>query len=125
MILVLGGYAQGKLQYIKNNYDIEESKIYDAQMPENSNACPIVINNLNEWARDMYNKNIDATERLEVVLTLNPNCIIISDEIGNGIVPIDPVQRGFREWMGRLQIELASRADEVVRITCGIGQKIK
>ena len=55
----------------------------------------------------------------------SPDTILISDEIGNGIVPMDPHEREYREQSGRVLIELAGRADEVVRVVCGIGQKIK
>ena len=51
--------------------------------------------------------------------------MIISDEIGNGIVPVDAFERDYRERTGRMLITLASQADEVVRVICGIGQKIK
>ena len=53
------------------------------------------------------------------------NLIIISDEIGNGIVPIDSFERDYRERTGRLLIELAKDADKVTRVFCGIGQVIK
>ena len=52
-------------------------------------------------------------------------CVIISDEIGNGIVPVDPFEREYRERAGKILITIAERADEVERVICGIGQKIK
>ena len=55
----------------------------------------------------------------------NPDCIIICDEIGNGIVPMDPFERVYRERTGRILISLAENAEEVERIICGIPQKIK
>ena len=63
----------------------------------------------------------------EVMLYIdkNPDCILICDEIGNGIVPIDRFEREYREQVGRILIEVAKRADRVERITCGIGQRIK
>ena len=53
------------------------------------------------------------------------DCIVISDEVGNGIVPLDPGEREYREGVGRLLTELAARAEEVERVICGIGQKLK
>ncbi len=55
----------------------------------------------------------------------NDNCIIISDEIGNGIVPVEAFEREYRERTGRILIQLAQKAEEVERVICGIGQKIK
>ena len=54
-----------------------------------------------------------------------PNCVIISDEVGNGIVPIEAFEREYRERTGRILVELAKKAEEVERVICGIGQKIK
>ena len=54
-----------------------------------------------------------------------PNCVIISDEIGNGIVPVDAFERTYRERTGRILVQLAGQAEEVERVICGVGQKIK
>ena len=51
--------------------------------------------------------------------------IIISTEIGYGIVPMDALERKWREKTGRIFCMLAKRADKVTRITCGIGTVIK
>ena len=59
------------------------------------------------------------------LLLEHPDCIIISDEIGNGIVPMEHEEREYRELTGRLLCELANKADRVERIVCGIGERIK
>lgn len=64
-------------------------------------------------------------EEIIAFLSKNPESIIISDEVGNGIVPIDFLEREYRERTGRILVKLANQADEVVRVICGIGQKIK
>ena len=51
--------------------------------------------------------------------------ICITDEVGKGLVPADRGERLFREKVGRIQISLAEKADEVIHVTCGIGRKIK
>lgn len=50
---------------------------------------------------------------------------VICDEVGCGVVPIDPADRAWREAVGRLCCLLAERADVVVRVCCGIPQAIK
>ena len=55
----------------------------------------------------------------------NPECILICDEVGNGIVPMDPFERRYREEVGRILIKVAQRASRVERVTCGLGQRIK
>ena len=49
----------------------------------------------------------------------------MTDEIGYGIVPMDLFQREYREKTGRICTELAERSEEVYRIICGIGMRIK
>ena len=38
---------------------------------------------------------------------------------------MDTFEREYREQTGRILIELAKEAEEVIRVICGIGQKIK
>ena len=70
-------------------------------------------------------QNRNPKEEILTFIAQNRDCMIISDEIGNGIVPIDAFERAYRETTGRILIELADRADEVVRVICGIQQRIK
>lgn len=51
--------------------------------------------------------------------------LVISNEIGSGIVPIDKKDRLWREQTGRMLTKIASQADEVYRVFSGIPQKIK
>jgi adenosyl cobinamide kinase/adenosyl cobinamide phosphate guanylyltransferase len=127
MKLIIGGYAQGKLTYVINKYNIEKNKIWDGELPKDTEELngTIVINNLNNWIKSQIKNNSNPEEKITNFINNHPDCIIISDEIGNGIVPIDKFEREYRERTGRIQIELARKATEVERVICGIGQKIK
>jgi len=59
------------------------------------------------------------------LLEQNPGVVIISDEIGLGIVPVDAFERRWREETGRALCILASGAERVTRVYCGIPQVIK
>ena len=50
--------------------------------------------------------------------------VIISDEVGCGVIPLDKFDREWRECVGRELCGLAADADEVWRVNCGIGQRI-
>lgn len=50
---------------------------------------------------------------------------VTCDEVGCGVVPIDPVDEAYREAVGRLCCALAAGADAVVRVTAGIPHFIK
>lgn len=51
--------------------------------------------------------------------------VIICNEIGGGIVPMDAKERQWREETGRLCCLIAQQAELVVRIQCGLPQVLK
>ncbi len=51
--------------------------------------------------------------------------IIVSNELGQGIVPIDPETRLFRDQAGWLNQDLAKAADIVISVTCGLPMILK
>ena len=52
-------------------------------------------------------------------------CIIVSNEVGLGIVPDNPLARKFRDFAGMLNQKMAFFADEVYFTAAGIPMKIK
>lgn len=55
----------------------------------------------------------------------NRDTVLISDEIGCGIIPLTPEERKWREYNGRVNCLIAAEADQVIRIIAGIPQRIK
>ena len=55
----------------------------------------------------------------------NPSAIVTCDEVGCGVVPVEPAQRARREAVGRLCCRLAERAERVERIFCGLPMVLK
>ncbi|MFH1507551.1 MAG: bifunctional adenosylcobinamide kinase/adenosylcobinamide-phosphate guanylyltransferase [Candidatus Omnitrophota bacterium] len=51
--------------------------------------------------------------------------IIVSNEVGEGIVPGDPMSRRFRDLVGLANQIIAAKADEVIVMQAGIPVKIK
>ena len=123
MILIIGGAYQGKTEYAKEMYGVNPERIYDAEIPKKTEGL-FIIDHLHEYIKKQMKEGKDPeTELLE--LKDLPGCILISNEIGNGIVPMDPFEREYRERTGRILIKLAKEAKEVIRVSCGIGQKLK
>ncbi|MGN0246187.1 MAG: bifunctional adenosylcobinamide kinase/adenosylcobinamide-phosphate guanylyltransferase [Lachnospiraceae bacterium] len=127
MKLVIGGCAQGKLDYVLQKYDMDASKIWDGEIPKNigEQKEPMVINHLHNWIKSRIAQGGCPEEEIRTFVEHYPDCVIISDEVGNGIVPIEAFEREYRERTGRILVELAKKAEEVERVICGIGQKIK
>ena len=61
----------------------------------------------------------------EKLVNERDDIIIITDQVGCGIVPLDRREREWREMHGRIMCRLASNAKHVERIICGMGQVIK
>lgn len=61
----------------------------------------------------------------ESIYNANPDRILVTDEIGYGIVPIDAFEREYREETGRICCLLAEKSEEVWRVCCGLGQRLK
>jgi adenosylcobinamide kinase / adenosylcobinamide-phosphate guanylyltransferase len=51
--------------------------------------------------------------------------VLVSNEVGSGIVPENPLARRFRDLQGRLNQRLAARADRVVLLVAGIPLAVK
>ena len=51
--------------------------------------------------------------------------VVICQEVGSGVIPLEKEARQMREYTGRLCTVLAEQADRVVRLFCGIPTIIK
>lgn len=110
MVFIIGGACQGKTAYAKRMYP----------------GRP-VISNLHLQIYDWMKQGRDTRQELERVLkqTREENSVILSDEIGYGIVPVDAFERKYREETGRLCCIVAAEAETVIRVVAGLGTSIK
>ena len=132
MKLVIGGYSQGKLNYVLSGSTVMDFCIVDGELPNaeqlqesKDNGKTVIVNHFHEWVRASIRQGKNTEQEILEFISNASGCIVISDEIGNGIVPIDSFEREYRERTGRILVKLAEQADEVVRVICGIGQRIK
>lgn len=127
MKLVIGGRAQGKLAYARKRYRLSEEAVWDGCLPDGSKTGgqTVVVNHVHLWVKKRILEQGNPEEEILAFLESCPDCVIIGDEIGNGIIPTDAGEREYRERTGRIFIRLAEQAEEVTRVICGIGQKIK
>jgi adenosylcobinamide kinase/adenosylcobinamide-phosphate guanylyltransferase len=72
-------------------------------------------------------RDIDAeTQRLETALDARQApTVLVSNEVGSGIVPENAEARRFRDLQGRLNQRIAARADRVVLLVAGLPLVIK
>ncbi len=114
MILVVGGKGSGKREFVLKRLGCREEQIADAVLDDRP-----VVDHLETMVRGCLSK---AEELLE---PLSHKQVVICDEVGCGVVPLDREENQWREQVGRLCVELAKRACCVVRIQCGIPVVLK
>lgn len=122
MRLILGGAHQGKLTYVLHTYGYQREQVTETFAGAKTAA---VFYHLERALRRALEQGQDYQQALKEVLRENPTIIFICDEVGCGVVPIDPTERKWREVVGRTCCELAQQAETVERIFCGLPMKLK
>ncbi len=76
---------------------------------------------------DILEKAVDAEikELLDCIDRCEAHFIIVSNEVGLGIIPGDYITRLYRDLLGRANQTLALHADEVILMVAGIPMTIK
>jgi len=120
--MITGGAFQGKTDYAKKRFSLSDGDIADGGSCELSalkkakyvKHYELAVKRLSESGEDP----LKFTRETEFE-------VVIINEIGNGIIPLEKSERVWREMTGRAGCILASRAEEVVRVCCGIPEVIK
>lgn len=128
MILITGGSFQGKKAYAMDLFKIMEKELVDGA------TCPLdalyeakAVAHFHEYLKRLLeqDKAPEPSAFVEKLTEENPEVILISNELGYGVVPIERFDRIYREYTGRVCCEIAKRAVQVHRVVCGIGTVIK
>lgn len=89
----------------------------------------VLVDCLTLWVTNlmMENRDVDAeSERLADGLSGFPGAIVlVSNEVGLGIVPDNKMARDFRDHAGRLHQMIAEKANEVYLMAAGLPLKMK
>ena len=127
MHLIIGGAFQGKGDYAKETYG---GTVYDCRLPENKDKLALdltydIIDGLEAFTRLCAEESLEAADWLRAHEVELADKVILCDDISQGLVPMDPLDRAWREMNGRTLLYLAGIAESVERLFCGIPQKIK
>ena len=125
MILVFGGAYNGKLDFVKDKFKIEDEDIFDINNELKIDFNKKVIRNFQKFTYNMSLNNNDIKEYLEKNIDLLQDKIIISDDISEGIVPLKKEDRIWREANGKALQYLSLNSKSVYRVFCGIPMVIK
>ena len=125
MDFIIGGADQGKCKYVFEKYQIcEKDVFYGDSSPYEALPEKMVIKDFHLLMRRFLEDGY-SVEKILHTLENAQHSVIITDEVGCGIVPVDPFERKYRETTGRICCVLAKRAEKVVRVMCGIPTVIK
>ena len=113
MILVIGARASGKRAYVESlGYTAEQ--IADGVLEDK----PVLYNLQDITMADPEG----APALLEALLRKE---VVVCDEVGSGVIPMEKARRLGREATGRLCCQLAKEAARVVRLVAGIPTVLK
>ena len=122
MMLMVGGMSQGKLPYALAMTGFTKDDV--AETFADALVKPIFYD-LHTAVRHAMEEGLDPASLMREVTEKNPDVLVICDEIGCGVVPIDPFEREWRDQVGRICCDIAKNAVRVERIICGLPQRLK
>lgn len=125
MVLVFGGAYNGKLDFVKDKFNINDEDIFNVNNELEIDFTKKVIRNFQKFTYNMSLHNNDIKEYLEKNISLFEDKIIISDDISEGIVPLKKEDRVWREANGKALQYLALNSNLIYRVFCGIPMVIK
>jgi adenosylcobinamide kinase/adenosylcobinamide-phosphate guanylyltransferase len=90
----------------------------------------MVVEDLTLLLSNHMERHIDEAEartvgEVERLLLLDLNLIVVSNEVGMGVVPVYPLGRAFRDSLGRVNQAAAGLCDEVYLIVAGLPLRMK
>ena len=124
MRIITGGAFQGKRAFAEKLYPGVEWTDGGRCALDEIRTCRAVYG-FHEFVKRWLEQGKNWEELASLMLEENRDLILICDEIGCGLVPVDAFEREYRESTGRVMNALAVQAERVDRVVCGIGRRIK
>ena len=140
MIFIIGGAFQGKLDYAIEKYNLKDEDVFVCSETAGCNAVGEMPDGEEVPTIDFSKKCIYKIQEFTyacVKCGIEPlyyfldhesewqDSILICEDIFCGVVPLGADMREWRQATGRLCKYLSGQAESVVRIFCGLEQKLK
>jgi adenosylcobinamide kinase / adenosylcobinamide-phosphate guanylyltransferase len=121
--------AAHRLRRAKNWQTVEAPHDLSAALAAVATDTPVLVDCLTLWLsnRMLAGAELDAEiARFEAALDCRrAPVVLVSNEVGSGIVPGNALSRRFRDMQGRLNQRIAARADRVVLMVAGLPVVVK
>lgn len=126
MKLIIGGAFQGKKAFAAELTGIRPEQAADGMTCDfDAIFREPMITHFHEYVKRRIQENLPCKQLADELKEKNPEIVIVTNELGYGVVPISSFDRKYREDTGRICCELAAVSEEVWRVYCGIGTCIK
>ena len=126
MIMFTGGAHQNKTKLAEEMTGITAAVTADGEVCSEAEALNAkCVRNYHALVKRIYISGGDPVKFTEKLCNESPDAVIIMDETGCGIVPVDRDERLIREATGRCGCMIARKSHTVVRVCCGIPTIIK
>lgn len=96
----------------------------EALAREENPGAPLLID-FHEAVREAARRGEDPQAFARDICARQPEAVVVANEVGAGVVPVAAEERAFREAVGRALCVIAQEAEQVTRVVCGIGVRIK
>lgn len=101
----------------------------EAIQAHDAEGCVILVDCLTLWLSNLMLGDYDVAAARSSLVALLPavqgTLLLVSNEVGQGIVPDNALARQFRDEAGWLNQAMARAANEVWFVTAGIAQQLK
>jgi len=106
---------------------VEEPQNLSKTLKEIDSDATVLVDCLTLWlSNNMMGEGTDSNESvISAARARQGVTIFISNEVGEGIVPMHPVSREFRDLSGIMNQEFARASDKVYFMKFGIAQELK
>ena len=106
---------------------VEEPKNLTKALKDIATDATVLVDCLTLWlSNNMMGEGTDTNQSvIDAARARKGSTIFISNEVGEGIVPMHPVSREFRDLSGIMNQEFAQAADKVYFMKFGIAQELK
>lgn len=126
--MIIGGSFQGKCDYALSGTGLAREDLLDGACCGKEEIFHAKgIRNFHLYVR-RFLTGLDEDSIMAFARRLaeeDPDLVLITDEVGCGIVPLEKEERDYREAVGRVCTDIAGLAERVDRVVCGIGTVIK
>ena len=112
IIMLTGGKAQGKTEFARGHFP--EAELLDDYQ--------LLVKQQLLAGQDPVK---EAEKTMAALRRKSGSTVIVIEEMGCGIVPLEREARRYRDANGRVACRIAAEADAVYRVIAGIGERIK